>query len=102
MSFLTCRCDFPQKEQRSCSLESVGRAISFPPTSRSERTAALVLRDHSVDDAVVLCFLGGHEVVALRVLLDLVDGLLRVLGDDLIKPTPHVDDLARVDLDVRR
>ena len=28
ISFLTCRCDFPQKEQRSCSLESVGRAMT--------------------------------------------------------------------------
>src|SRR3954451_441294 len=28
MSFLTCRCDLPQKLQRSCSLESVGRAKS--------------------------------------------------------------------------
>src|SRR5687768_15925012 len=27
MSFLTCRCDLPQNEQRSCSFESVGRAI---------------------------------------------------------------------------
>src|SRR2546423_11451940 len=26
MSFLTCRCDLPQKLQRSCSFESVGRA----------------------------------------------------------------------------
>src|SRR3954447_23152872 len=32
ISFLTCRCDFPQKEQRSCSFESVGRAtLDLPP-----------------------------------------------------------------------
>src|ERR1700728_5341506 len=28
ISFLTCRCDLPQKLHRSCSLESVGLAIS--------------------------------------------------------------------------
>ena len=28
MSFFTCRCDLPQKEQRSCSLVSVDRAIN--------------------------------------------------------------------------
>ena len=28
ISFLTCRCDLPQKEQRSCSFESVGRAMT--------------------------------------------------------------------------
>src|SRR3954471_15030061 len=31
MSFLTCRCDLPQKLQRSCSFESVGRATEFLP-----------------------------------------------------------------------
>src|SRR4051812_5753763 len=29
MSFLTCRCDLPQKLQRSCSFESVGRATDL-------------------------------------------------------------------------
>ena len=53
ISFLTCRCDLPQKEQRSCSLESVGRAMS-----------QLVLVDHPIDDAVLLGLVGGHEVVA--------------------------------------
>src|SRR3954454_5809401 len=33
MSFFTCRCDLPQKLQRSCSLESVGRAKSLLPGS---------------------------------------------------------------------
>src|SRR4051812_44221151 len=31
MSFLTCRCDLPQKLQRSCSFESVGRATHLLP-----------------------------------------------------------------------
>src|SRR3954471_16999802 len=32
ISFFTCRCDLPQKEQRSCSFESVGRAtLDLPP-----------------------------------------------------------------------
>src|SRR4051794_27818175 len=35
MSFLTCRCDLPQKEQSSCSFESVGRAIAFPQSRRT-------------------------------------------------------------------
>src|SRR3954462_4898304 len=74
ISFLTCRCDLPQKEQRSCSLESVGRAMG-PPGS-------LVLGDHPVDDPVGLRLLGAHEVVALRVLLDLVDVLAGVARDD--------------------
>src|SRR5215210_7219 len=83
ISFLTCRCDFPQKEQRSCSLESVGRAIS----------GASVLRDDPVDDPVLLGLLRGHEVVALGVLADLLDRLARVLGDDLVELLAQLDDL---------
>jgi hypothetical protein len=30
ISFLTWRCDLPQKLQRSCSFESVGRASEIP------------------------------------------------------------------------
>src|SRR3954467_7834808 len=74
MSFLTCRWDFPQKEQSSCSLESVGRAMR-----------GSVLVDHPVDDAVVLGLIAAQEVVALRVGAHLLVGLLRVLGDDLVE-----------------
>src|SRR3954469_13330347 len=70
ISFLTCRCDLPQKEQRSCSLESVGRAM---------RSSVLV--DHTVDDAVLARLVGAHEVVALRVGADLGDLLAGVVRD---------------------
>src|ERR1700742_1177047 len=90
ISFLTCRCDFPQKEQRSCSFESVGRAIQ------------LVLSNHPVDDAVLLRFFGRHEVVAFGIGPNLLHVLARVLGDDLIQAAAKFDDFARVDLDVRR
>jgi hypothetical protein len=32
----------------------------------------------------------------------LVEVLVRVLGDDLVQPVAYIDDLFRVDLDVRR
>src|SRR5215213_4287576 len=80
ISFLTCRCDFPQKEQRSCSLESVGRAISV----------SSVLRDHSVDDPVLAGLVRAHEVVALRVLADLLDLLTGVSRDDLVEAPAEV------------
>src|SRR4051812_42167647 len=103
MSFLTWRCDLPQKLQRSCSFESVGRAISLPSRPRcGERPRSLVLRDHPVDDAVLARLLGGHEVVALGVAGDLLVGLAGVLGDDAVQALAYVDDLARVDLDVGR
>src|SRR3954451_418817 len=98
ISFLTWRCDLPQKLQRSCSLESVGRAIRLSPPGYPK----LVLRDHPVNDAVFLGLFGRHEVVALRVGADLGVVLLGVLGDDLVQALTDVDDLLGVDLDIRR
>src|SRR3954469_24473987 len=100
ISFLTCRWDLPQKLQRSCSFESVGRA-KIPPSLSAQGTS-LAVRDHLVDQVVVLCFLSGHEVVALGVARDLFQLLAGVLGQDLVQPAAHVDDLLCMDLDVRR
>src|ERR1700754_3518338 len=85
MSFLTCRCDLPQKLQRSCSLESVGRATRRSPS---------VLRDHPVDDAVLGRFIRAHEVITFGVGPHLLDRLARMLGDDLVQPAAQLDDLA--------
>src|SRR4029077_18842557 len=60
----------------------------------------LTVRDHLVDDAVLLGFFGRHVVVALHVLRDLVDGLVRVLGDDLLQAPLEADRLLGLDLDV--
>src|SRR6478736_5803343 len=95
MSFFTWRWLLPQKLQRSCSLPSVARAISL-----LLRPNDLTVRDHLVDDAVLLSFFGRHVVVALHVLRDLVDGLVRVLGDDLLQAPLEADRLLGLDLDV--
>src|SRR5215208_869964 len=102
MSFFTCRCDLPQKEQRSCSLESVGRAKSLPLPFRPQRSPSLVLGDHPVDDPVLLGFFRAQEIVPLGVRLDLLEVLAGVVGDDFVEAPAELDDLARVDLDVRR
>src|SRR3954462_2417766 len=75
ISFLTCRCDLPQKEQRSCSLESVGRAISLSVAEH------LVLGDHPIDDAVLGRLFRAHEVVAVGVGPHLVVVLPGVVGN---------------------
>src|SRR5437588_12223746 len=84
ISFLTCLWDLPQKLQRSCSLESVGRAIRFLLTGYGQcapgrstppynpKRSRSVLRNDAVDDSVVLCLLGAHEVITLCVLAYLV------------------------------
>src|SRR5271167_716194 len=78
ISFLTCRCDLPQKLHRSCSLESVGLAICcpLPEPFLVHASQELVLRDHTVDDAVLLRLLGAHEVVAVGVFAHLLELLV--------------------------
>src|SRR3954469_3272501 len=95
INFFTWRCDFPQKLQRSCSFESVGRAKSL-----SSPESLLVLRDYSVDEPVFLRLFGAHEVVALGISGHLFQVLAAVVGQDLVKAVAHVDDLLGVDLDV--
>src|SRR5215207_11489225 len=99
ISFLTCRCDLPQKEQRSCSLESVGRAKSFL-SSPEERPERLVLGDHPIYQSVFLRLFGAHEVVPLSISGHLSKVLTRMEGQDLVQAVAHVDDLLGVDLDV--
>src|SRR5437764_3474628 len=69
---------------------------------RRRHGSALVMLDDAIDDLVLRRLLGAHEVVALRVLGDLVERLAGVPGDDLVEPLADVDDLAGVDLDIRR
>ena len=58
--------------------------------------------DDLVDQAVLDGLLGLEEAVALHVLVDLLERLAGVLGVDLVDPLARVEDLAGVDLDVRR
>src|SRR5580692_2405421 len=74
ISFLTCRWDLPQKLQRSCSLESVGRAMIFCDLLLGRPCPELlVLGDDAVDYAVLLGLLRAHEVIALGVVADLLE-----------------------------
>src|SRR3954447_10274241 len=79
MSFLTCRCDLPQKLQRSCSFPSLARAIRSPfyPVFASTARAVVLssglcadcvaVGDHGVDDPVIDGFCRAEEEVSLHV-----------------------------------
>src|SRR5579862_8575313 len=98
MSFLTCRCDLPQKLQRSCSLPSLARAIpvSFYPVFTETASAArlsgvlglnaFAIGDDRVDDPVVLRFGRAQEEVSFHIARNLLLGLAGVLRVDLFKP----------------
>src|SRR5205807_4420950 len=88
---------------------SIGRLAAVVARSRTAcglraarhtvRTAAF---DDLVDDAVVLGFVRAHEEVALGVVVDDLDGLAGVVGEDLIEAPADAQDLLSVDLDVGR
>src|SRR5215467_4886499 len=59
-------------------------------------------QDDVVDEPVGLGLLGREEVVALSVLLDALDGLAGVPGQDAVQQFARAQDLLGVDLDVRR
>ena len=61
-----------------------------------------VLRDHAIDDSVLLGLLRAHEVVTFGVSPHCLELLAGVLGDDLIEATAHVDDLLGVKLNIGR
>ena len=61
-----------------------------------------MLFDHAVDQAVFRSLIGGKEAVALHVSVDVLFALPRVPRVDLVDPLARLEDLGRVDLDVRR
>src|SRR5579885_1670687 len=58
------------------------------------------LRQHLIDQAELLGVLGGEVAVALRLLLDLLDGAAGVVGEDLVEALAVLEDLVGLDFDV--
>src|SRR3954453_5647089 len=109
MSFLTCFCDFPQNEHLRSSPPSPNLATVAAPSSRSWASAgpdgpSLVCQlprgDDLIDDAVVPRLGRFHYEVTVGVLVDLLDGLTGVVGQDLVEEIAHAQDLLGLDLDV--
>lgn len=57
--------------------------------------------EHLVDDSVFLGFLGGHEIIAVRVLFDFFQRLAGVFGQQPVQSIPQPKDPLGPDLDVR-
>src|SRR5262249_52519206 len=99
MSFFTSFCDLPQKEQLRLplppprSISSRFRSISYRYRTRTAAALlvpfairdVLLVGDDVVDEAVFLGLHGSHEVVALGVVADAIEGLAGVLGEQLVQ-----------------
>src|SRR5271166_6627182 len=113
MSFLTCFWDFAQKLHltRSPPSPNFATACPFPFRVAPGQTLGCADRreggslprgDDLVDQAVLDGLVRGHHEVAVRVLGDLVNLLPGVRGHHLVEQVAHPQDLAGLDLDVRR
>src|SRR5438874_9752530 len=116
MSFLTCFCDFPQKEHfsrsppspnfatrcsqlqeptwlrpylRSCDCSHLGRLFKCRTT-----------RNDLVDYTVGFCFFRRHDEVSVTIFRNFFDRLTSVIGKDLVEQPAVAQDLARLDLDI--
>src|SRR5512137_1314795 len=76
MSFFTSSCPLPQNEHLSGVVWSFWSFFSVMSLLLL-RGARQLLGDDLVHDAVALRILAGHEEIAVRVVLDLLDGLAR-------------------------
>lgn len=56
--------------------------------------------DDLVDQPVLLGVLRRHEVVPVGILLDFLQGLAGLIGEELIETVPHAQDALGADLDV--
>ncbi|EON20499.1 prolipoprotein diacylglyceryltransferase [Cupriavidus sp. GA3-3] len=74
-----------------------------PPLRIAPRrpAASAAAGEDLVDQAVVNCLVAAHEVVAIGIARNLLDRLARHLGQDGVEPLAQVQDLARLNLDVR-
>src|SRR3954454_18609811 len=87
-------------------LDGTGRArdtrelAPYRPRSEGGKGVELAALDDLVDDAVGLRLRGREDLVALDVGADLVEGLTRVTGQDLLHLAAHALDLGGVDLQV--
>src|SRR4051812_46434804 len=77
------------------------RAVCLSAAGADRLKTLLTGGQNDVDQAVLLGLVGGHDLVTVDVLADLLDRLAGVARDHLLQLGTHPEDLAGLDLDVR-
>ena len=95
----TCPCSFPQKEQR-IGLPFSSKLSCMLPAILGVLRGEVARGDDTVDQAVVEGLGSGQVVVALGIGLDLLDGLARGVGQNLVELAAGLLDLLGHDLDL--
>src|SRR2546426_12508309 len=99
MSLRTSRWFLLQKEQRRGSPSPFLRAISIHACSRS--APLLAARNDLVEDPVFLRLAGRHDEITVRIRVNPLPGLTRVPRKDVAQPVLDLENLLRLDRDVR-
>src|SRR5262245_58698464 len=106
MRFCTWRRSLAQKVQRSsvprlslCFMRRSGGSV--PPSAGLAAARILRRMDDLVHQPVFHGFLRVHLVVAIRVLLDFLQGLAAVARDEVVERALELEDLVGLDADVR-
>src|SRR5688572_340282 len=106
MSFLTSFCDFPQKEQVRLVWLLSRLSATMIESYREGRLLVLrsgfLLDDDLVHQAVFLGLTWAHEVVALGIVLDAIDGLASMFGPETVQRVTHAENFLRMYVDVGR
>src|SRR5262245_60318828 len=102
MSLRTSRWFLLQNEQRRTSPSPFFLAIvPSPYLPSASYFHPFVALDHLVDDPILLGLHGAHDEVAVGVGLEALQGLARMVVQDLVQSVLDAQDLTRVDVDVR-
>src|SRR5262245_32630411 len=102
MSLRTSSWLFPQNEQTRLPERSSPCLAMEPPRPPFLGSLGRAGDDHLVYEPVFDGLLAGHEEVAVGVLLDALQALSGVSGEDVVDLFAHPKDLARLDVDVGR
>src|SRR5689334_1956509 len=88
-------------------LQNEQRRISVSPfflTMRYQGYVSMLhpFADDVIDYPVFLPLVGRHDVIALRVFLDALEGLSRVMHQDFVEPLAHAQNFSRMNVDIGR
>src|SRR5205085_8683523 len=102
MSLRTSFWSLLQNEQRRTSFSPLALTIRTSDESRIPIHQARLCSfpDDIINDTVFLPLVGIHDVIPLRILLDTLHRLPRVMHKNVIEPFPHTQDFARRDVDI--
>src|SRR5579872_6281149 len=102
MSFRTSFWSLLQKEHRRTSVSPAFFTMPYAFRPALQAPGSSPFSDDIVNDTVFLALVRGHDVVALRIVLDTLDGLAGVVDQNFIDTLAHPQDFTRRNINIGR